>query len=177
MRSTIGGPFWENCTVQSVGPQAHRAGEIGRRTWHDFGGWAADLLATRAGPDGSQPCSIRDSSSPTRSWCPTGRSVPSPRTSWTSWTRSSSTTGERPGRVGSGRFGALRDRVNTGRLSEKTLHAELGAIVSGHRPGREHASERILLWHRGPSIIDVAVGQLIRERARSAGVGTMLQYR
>lgn len=77
----------------------------------------------------------------------------------------------------SGRFGALRRHVDTGRLSADTLHAELGAIVAGKRPGREHPDERVLLWHRGLSILDVAVGQLILERARSADVGTMVRYR
>jgi alanine dehydrogenase len=77
----------------------------------------------------------------------------------------------------SGRFGALRRQVDTGRLSEESLYAELGQIVAGDRPGREHPEERILLWHRGLSILDVAVAHLILERARSADVGTMLRYR
>jgi ornithine cyclodeaminase len=77
----------------------------------------------------------------------------------------------------SGRFGALRRHVDTGRLSPQTLHAELGQIVAGQRPGREHASERILLWHRGLSILDIAVGELILRRAQEAQAGTMLRYR
>ena len=77
----------------------------------------------------------------------------------------------------SGRFGALRAHVDTGRLSEETLYAELGDIVAGHKPGREHADERILLWHRGLSILDVAVAHLILQRAEAADVGTMLRYR
>jgi ornithine cyclodeaminase len=77
----------------------------------------------------------------------------------------------------SGRFGALRRHVDTGRLSAATLHAELGQIVAGLRPGRERPEERILLWHRGLSILDVAVGQLILDRAEQAGAGTLLRYR
>jgi alanine dehydrogenase len=77
----------------------------------------------------------------------------------------------------SGRFGALRRHVDSGRLSPQTLHAELGQIVAGQRPGRERADERILLWHRGLSILDVAVGALILRRAEEAGIGTMLRYR
>jgi alanine dehydrogenase len=77
----------------------------------------------------------------------------------------------------SGRFGALRRHVDSGRLSPDTLHAELGQIVAGQRPGRERADERILLWHRGLSILDVAVGALILRRAEEAGIGTMLRYR
>ena len=77
----------------------------------------------------------------------------------------------------SGRFGALRSQVDSGRLSPETLYAELGQIVSGEKPGREHADERILLWHRGLSILDVAVAHLILQRAEASDVGTMLRYR
>ena len=77
----------------------------------------------------------------------------------------------------SGRFGALRPHVDSGRLSAGSLHAELGQIVAGLRPGRERPDERILLWHRGLSILDIAVGALILRRAEQAGIGTMLRYR
>ena len=77
----------------------------------------------------------------------------------------------------SGRFGALRAHVDSGRLTARSLHAELGQIVTGERPGRQHPGERILFWHRGLSILDVAVGQLILHRAEAADAGTMLRYR
>jgi len=77
----------------------------------------------------------------------------------------------------SGRFGALRAHVDTGRLSPQTLHAELGQVVTGERPGRESDDERILLWHRGLSILDVAVAHLVLSRAEAADAGTMLRYR
>ncbi|XVU21384.1 ornithine cyclodeaminase family protein [Actinoplanes sp. CA-054009] len=77
----------------------------------------------------------------------------------------------------SGRFGALRAHVDTGRLSEESLYAQLGEIVSGRKPGRESPDERILLWHRGLSILDVALAHLILTRAEAAGAGTMLRYR
>jgi ornithine cyclodeaminase len=77
----------------------------------------------------------------------------------------------------SGRFGALRRHVDTGRLSAASLHAELGQIVTGQRPGRERDDERILLWHRGLAILDIAVGLAILRRAEQRGAGTMLRYR
>jgi len=77
----------------------------------------------------------------------------------------------------SGRFGALRPHVDTGRLSAASLHGELGQIVTGARPGRERDDERILFWHRGLAILDIAVGLAILRRAEQEGVGTMLQYR
>ena len=75
-----------------------------------------------------------------------------------------------------GSFGALRHHVDTGVLTEQTMHGELGQIIAGDRSGRESADERILLWHRGLSILDVAVAHLILERAVTAGAGTMLRY-
>jgi len=77
----------------------------------------------------------------------------------------------------SGRFGALRPHVDTGRLSAASLHGELGQIVAGARPGRERDDERILFWHRGLAILDIAVGLAILRRAEQEGAGTMLRYR
>ncbi len=81
------------------------------------------------------------------------------------------------GQVGAGPLGALRAHVDSGRLSQRNLHAELGQIVSGARPGRERDDETILFWHRGLSITDIALGQALLAKARSAGVGTRLPYR
>src|SRR6201993_2155007 len=77
----------------------------------------------------------------------------------------------------SGRFGALRRHVDARRLSAASLYAELGQVVTGRRPGRERDDERILLWHRGLAILDIAVGLAILRRAEEQDAGTMLRYR
>jgi ornithine cyclodeaminase/alanine dehydrogenase-like protein (mu-crystallin family) len=77
----------------------------------------------------------------------------------------------------SGRFGALRAHVDTGRLTAASLYAELGQIVTGRLPGRESSQERILFWHRGLAILDIAVGLAILRRAEEQDAGTMLRYR
>jgi alanine dehydrogenase len=77
----------------------------------------------------------------------------------------------------SGRFGALRPHMDTGRLTAATLYAELGQIVTGRLPGRESGHERILFWHRGLAILDIAVGLAILRRAEEQDAGTMLRYR
>ena len=77
----------------------------------------------------------------------------------------------------SGQFGALRRHVDTGLLSAASLHAELGQVVAGARPGRERDDERILLWHRGLAILDIAVGLAILRRAEQREAGTLLRYR
>ncbi len=55
-------------------------------------------------------------------------------------------------------FGALRQHVDSDRLNESNLHAELGQIVAGMKPGRERDDETILFWHRGLSTSDIALG-------------------
>jgi ornithine cyclodeaminase len=74
-------------------------------------------------------------------------------------------------------FGALRPHVRAGLLAEETLHGELADIVVGRKPGRERDDERILFWHRGLATTDVALAQLVVERARERGLGTPLRYR
>jgi alanine dehydrogenase len=81
------------------------------------------------------------------------------------------------GQARAGPLGALRTHVDTGRLSEANLHAELGQIVCGDRPGRERPDETILFWHRGLSTTDIALGEALLAKARARGVGTRLPYR
>jgi ornithine cyclodeaminase len=81
------------------------------------------------------------------------------------------------GQAGVGPLGSLRAHVDSGRLSAQNLHAELGQIVCGARPGRERDDERILFWHRGLSITDIALGQAMLAKAQARGVGTTLPYR
>jgi alanine dehydrogenase len=79
------------------------------------------------------------------------------------------------GQCRTGPFGSLRAHVESGRLSEATLHAELAQIVVGDRPGREDVSETILFWHRGLSLSDIALGAAILERAIEEQRGTTLR--
>lgn len=81
------------------------------------------------------------------------------------------------GQAKSGPFGALRAHVDAGKLSEQTLHAELGQIVAGLKPGRESDDETNLFWHRGLSLSDIALGAAMLEKAKRFGIGTTLPYR
>jgi ornithine cyclodeaminase len=80
------------------------------------------------------------------------------------------------GQCRTGQFGALRAHVEAGRLTEATLHAELGEIVAGTKPGRERADETILFWHRGLSLSDIALGDAMLRKARALGVGQRLRF-
>ncbi len=80
------------------------------------------------------------------------------------------------GQAHSGKLGAMRAHVNAGKLSEATLHAELGQVVAGLKPGRESDAETILLWHRGLPLSDIALGNAMLEKARRTGIGQRLRF-
>jgi alanine dehydrogenase len=70
--------------------------------------------------------------------------------------------------------GALYPLIANGALRDKHIHAEIGQILSGDRPGRTRADERILFWHRGFAISDIVLGAWILAEARRKGVGQLL---
>jgi ornithine cyclodeaminase len=80
------------------------------------------------------------------------------------------------GQCKGGKFGSLRRHVETGKLSEATLHAELGQIVAGLKPGRESDVETNLLWHRGLSLSDIALGHAMLVKAERLGIGQRLRF-
>lgn len=81
------------------------------------------------------------------------------------------------GQARSGPYGSLRAHVDSGKLSEQTLHAELGQIVAGLKPGRESDQETNLFWHRGLSLSDIALGAAMLDKARTMGLGQRLRFR
>ena len=81
------------------------------------------------------------------------------------------------GQASAGPFGSLRAHVDSGRLSQSNLHAELCEIVAGVKPGRESDAETNLFWHRGLSLSDIAVGAAMLDKARRNGIGQRLLYR
>lgn len=80
------------------------------------------------------------------------------------------------GQFRAGKLGALRPHIDAGRISEGDVSAELCEIVVGKKPGRESEAERILFWHRGLSLSDIALGAAMLEKAKSMGLGQNLVY-
>ncbi|CAN5377395.1 ornithine cyclodeaminase family protein [soil metagenome] len=80
------------------------------------------------------------------------------------------------GQFRAGSLGALRPHIDAGLVSEETLHGELCEIVTGRKPGRETETEKILFWHRGLSLSDIALGAAMLEKAKAMGVGQTLRY-
>ena len=71
------------------------------------------------------------------------------------------------GQDGDGRLGPGQGRARSARCARMStaagcpsadLHAELGQIVAGLKPGRESDDETNLFWHRGLSLSDIALG-------------------
>ena len=80
------------------------------------------------------------------------------------------------GQCKGGKFGSLRAHVEAGKLSETTLHAELGQIVGRLKPGRQSDAETNLFWHRGLSLSDIALGHAMLEKSKRLGIGQRLRF-
>nr|WP_051421740.1 2,3-diaminopropionate biosynthesis protein SbnB [Cohnella panacarvi] len=68
----------------------------------------------------------------------------------------------------------LNQLVLEGRFSRDGLHAELGEIVAGRKPGRESPDETIVLNPMGMAIEDIACAYRLYELARDKGIGLRL---
>jgi alanine dehydrogenase len=76
-----------------------------------------------------------------------------------------------------GPFGSLRRHVDSRKITQQTIHGELGDICAGKLSGRENDDETILFWHRGLSTSDIALGSAMLHKADRLGVGSRLLYR
>ena len=54
------------------------------------------------------------------------------------------------------------------------MHAELGEVVAGRKPGRTRDDEVIIFDSTGTALQDVAAAAVVYERALHAGVGVRL---
>jgi alanine dehydrogenase len=72
-------------------------------------------------------------------------------------------------------MGDLHHALNGGVVKAEDVHAELGEVVAGRKPGRESAEEVIVFDSTGMALQDVAATALIYEKAIREGVGTVLQ--
>jgi ornithine cyclodeaminase len=73
-------------------------------------------------------------------------------------------------------FGAFRHHIDARLITRETLHAEMGEIVAGKRPGRESDQETIFFWHRGLSTTDLAVARTAVDKATKLGLGQKLLF-
>ncbi len=70
--------------------------------------------------------------------------------------------------------GQLYPLIERGELTRRDIHAEIGEITAGHKPGRAADDGVIVFWHRGFAISDIMLGHYIHAQAENAGIGQIL---
>ncbi len=73
-------------------------------------------------------------------------------------------------------FGDLHHALASGLVKREDVHAELGEIVAGGRPGRRSAEEVIVFDSTGTALQDAAAASVAFERARAAGRGIEVDF-
>jgi ornithine cyclodeaminase/alanine dehydrogenase len=56
----------------------------------------------------------------------------------------------------------------------EAVHADLGELAAGIKPGRENAAERIFSMNMGIAVDDVVTAKVLYDRASERGAGTRL---
>ncbi len=72
-------------------------------------------------------------------------------------------------------IGDLHHALEEGLLEKTRVHAELGEIVAGRKPGRTSREEITIFDSTGLAIQDLAAGQLVCKKAVQAGQGKVLE--
>jgi alanine dehydrogenase len=73
-------------------------------------------------------------------------------------------------------IGDLHPAIDSGRMRREDVHAELGEIVAGKKPGRRTPEEIIVFDSTGMALQDVAAAAAVYERARAAGRGVSVSF-
>lgn len=68
-------------------------------------------------------------------------------------------------------IGDLHHALSKGLMTKGDVHAELGEVIAGKRPGREFDDEVIIFDSTGTALQDAAAAAIAYERAVAAGVG------
>jgi len=70
--------------------------------------------------------------------------------------------------------GELHHALQAGLITEKDVHAELGEVIAGSKPGRISQDEIIIYDATGTALQDTAAAAALYERALQKGIGTTL---
>ena len=73
-------------------------------------------------------------------------------------------------------IGDLKLALQRGLMTTADVHAELGEIIAGRRPGRETPEESIVFDSTGTALQDVAAAAVVYERAVQAGRGVDFHF-
>jgi alanine dehydrogenase len=69
-------------------------------------------------------------------------------------------------------IGELQHVLAAGLMTREQVHAELGEVVAGRRPGRTRPDEITIFDSSGTALQDVAAAIAVYEKARATGRGT-----
>lgn len=73
-------------------------------------------------------------------------------------------------------MGDLHHALDAGVLTKADVHAELGELVAGKKPGRESAQEITIFDSTGMALQDVAAAAVLYEKAERQGCGVRLSF-
>lgn len=73
-------------------------------------------------------------------------------------------------------IGELQHALAAGLMRREDVHAELGDVVSGRRPGRQRPEEITIFDSTGTALQDVAAAVVVYEKARAAGRGLEVRF-
>jgi ornithine cyclodeaminase/alanine dehydrogenase len=72
--------------------------------------------------------------------------------------------------------GELAKLVEAGKIGEKSIHAEIGEILSGKKKGRERDDENILAVPIGLGSVDIGCAVEVYRKATEKGIGTPFSF-
>ena len=73
-------------------------------------------------------------------------------------------------------IGDLHHAINQGLMTKASVHAELGEVIAGMKPGRTSDDEVIIFDSTGTALQDVAAAAIVYERAVPAGAGAIVRF-
>ena len=73
-------------------------------------------------------------------------------------------------------MGDLHHALDAGVVAREDVHAELGEIVAGKKPGRESEEEITIFDSTGMALQDVAAAAILYENAEKHGAGFRLSF-
>lgn len=76
----------------------------------------------------------------------------------------------------SAQIGELHHALKAGLMSMDKVHAELGAIICGQKPGRESDEEVIIFDSTGMALQDAAAAAIVYEKAMAKEIGTLFRF-
>lgn len=75
-----------------------------------------------------------------------------------------------------GSIGELHHAIREGKISPSAIHAELGEIIAGRKPGRESKEEIIIFDSTGIALQDVAAASIVYEKAIAMELGIRMNF-